>query len=198
MAISSRRDGPDQMTVIQSGSLAARLFGLPFAAVGIYFLFHLVMGLVPGYGELTVAGIVILPIMTAAFLVPGWILILGRKLTTIDLTRREIVEVRDFLVHKRRQVLSIGEARKVVVMRELSRSSSSSSETSSRALVQCVVSIALDSGRNALLAVFGTKDEEETRALSLGQEVATFTGLPFEDARAEEDDADEEDDDEQA
>lgn len=197
MAISSRRDGPDQMTVIQSGSFVARLFGLPFSAIGIYFLYHLVMGLVPGHGELTVAGIVILPIMTAAFLVPGWILILGRKLTTIDLTRREIVEVRDFIVHRRQQVSSIAEARKVLVKRELSRSSSSSSGTSSRALVQCVVSIALDGDRDALLAVFGTKNEEETRALSLGQEVAAFTGLPFEDARAEED-ADEEEEDEQA
>ena len=59
--------------------------------------------MVPSQGELTIAGLVMLPVFILAFAVPGWILVFGRKRTVIDAARRAVVEVRDFLIHRFRE-----------------------------------------------------------------------------------------------
>jgi hypothetical protein len=56
---------------------------------------------------MTVFGWVLLPIMAALFLVPGWMILFGRKRTRIDMTRREAIEEFDFFVYTRRKTSSI-------------------------------------------------------------------------------------------
>ena len=56
---------------------------------------------------LTIAGWLLLPLFAAGFLVPGWIILFGRKRTRIQVTLREALEESDFLVYTRRQTSRI-------------------------------------------------------------------------------------------
>jgi len=100
-----RDEGPDAIVVGQGAMGPARLFGLPFAAIGGWFLYQLASGVVGG--ELTIAGWLMLPVFAALFLVPGWIILFGRKRTKIQVTLRQATEEFDFLVYTRRQVTRI-------------------------------------------------------------------------------------------
>jgi len=100
-----REDGPDVIVIEPGGIGPARLFGLPFAAAGAWFLYQLAGGAIGG--GLTIAGWLLLPLFTATFLVPGWLILFGRKRTRIQVTLREAVEESDFLVYTRRQTSRI-------------------------------------------------------------------------------------------
>jgi hypothetical protein len=100
-----REEGPDVIVIGQGAIGPARLFGLPFAAAGGWFLYHLAAGAIGG--DLTIAGWLILPVFAAVFLVPGWIILFGHKRTRIQVTLREAVEEFHFLVYTRRQVSRI-------------------------------------------------------------------------------------------
>ena len=54
-------DGPGRVTIEHGGIGPARLFGLPFAAVGAYFLYQFLDGVLHP-AELTIAGWVLLPV----------------------------------------------------------------------------------------------------------------------------------------
>ena len=99
-----RQDGPSGVVVVDSlGKLgAARLFGLPFVLAGLYFLYYISVGLFGG-GGLTIAGWILLPLMAAAFLVPGWLLLVVRKRVRLDGAARQAVEEWDFLIYTHRK-----------------------------------------------------------------------------------------------
>src|SRR5262249_55725812 len=97
----------DGLEISQTGSLLAKLFGLPFLAAGLYLLWHFVTGLVgffvPDLGQLTIAGVIILPIFALLAGTPGWLLVVTRKRTVIEAATRRVVEVFDHLVYKHRK-----------------------------------------------------------------------------------------------
>ena len=97
-----------------SGGTAARLFGAPFLLAGAYLAYNLVLGLVELVtGRAAIAevffGTVILLVMTAAFLVPGWLLVASRARVDIDRTSRRLVSIRDLRVYQHRQERSLDE-----------------------------------------------------------------------------------------
>ena len=57
--------------------------------------------------EMTIFGWVLLPVMAAVFLVPAWIILVGRKHTRLDATRREATEAFDLLVYTRRRTTAV-------------------------------------------------------------------------------------------
>jgi len=101
-----REDGPGVVVITPGGVGAVRLLGLFLAVPGGY-LVYLFLGGVLQPATMTIFGWVLLPIMAALFLVPGWIILFGRKRTRIDATRREATEEFDLLVYTRRKTTAI-------------------------------------------------------------------------------------------
>jgi hypothetical protein len=178
MSIRWLEHGDSEVTIDQGGNWVARLFGLPFLGVGSYLLAQFLDGL--WRRDLTVAGFLLLPVITAAFLVPGWILAFGRKRTTLDADRREATEVLDFIVYKRRKVSAIPPDASVLVRYELRRTGRSE-HGGQRTHLYCPVEVTTEAGGRVLVAVFDGRDA--TEAAAFAGKVATFLGLPVQDLR---------------
>ncbi len=162
------------LVIQQKGNLVARLFGVPFLAAAAILGWHFVAGLVgfvvPSQGQLTVAGLVMLPLCVLAFGTPGWILVFGRKRTEIDATRRSVVEVRDFLVHSFREESEVPKDAAV-------RAHLEGSQGSKRTIVLLLVEIVSRKQAPVQLAVFDGKEEAPSRELAM--EAAGVLGVPF-------------------
>jgi hypothetical protein len=162
------------LVVQQKGNLAARLFGIPFLAAAGILGWHFVAGLVgfvvPSQGQLTVAGLVMLPLCVLAFGTPGWILVFGRKRTEIDLARRAVVEVRDFRVHSFREESKVPKDAAV-------RAHVEASQGSKRTTVLLLVEIVSKKEAPVLLAVFDWKETAPARELAM--EAAGVLGVSF-------------------
>jgi len=110
----------DPLTIRLSGGLAARLFGLPFLLVGGYLGFHLaggVLDLLTGRASLSemLAGTVLLLVVTAAFLVPGWLLVASRARIEINRMRGTVSYVRDLRIYEHREQRPLSEFTRIEV-----------------------------------------------------------------------------------
>jgi hypothetical protein len=168
-------DGPSRATIRQGGVLVARLFGIPFLAAGGYFAYHFLGGLLHP-GELTWAGWTLLPLMMAAFLVPGWILVVGRKRTLLDSARREVVEEMDYLVYTRRKASRVTSDSQVMLRYE----QGSKSDTGTRYDIHVYVETG---AQLALIALFS--DKQKTEALAFAAKAAAFLTIPVRDRLVE-------------
>jgi len=158
------------------GGGAARLFGLPFLLAGAYFGYNLILGmieLVTGRAALSemAVGTVLVVIMTAAFLVPGWLLVFSRGKVAIDRTTRRVDSIRDLRVHQWRETRSLDEFDAITVDR--------SRGSGNRPARVFNVELSSATRKNVLIGVFDDGDE----ALSFARAIGTATALPVDDAR---------------
>jgi hypothetical protein len=167
-------DGPAQATIRQGGVIVARLFGIPFLLAGLYFGYQFVGGALNG--ELLLGGWTLLPLMMAAFLVPGWILVFGRKRTRLDAARREVVEEMDYLVYTRRKASRVTSDSQVMLRYE----QGSKSDTGTRYDIHVYVETG---AQMALIALFG--DKQKTEALAFAAKAAAFLTIPVRDRLVE-------------
>ena len=166
--------GPGQVLIRQGGFGAARLFGLPFLAAGGYFAYHFFGGLLRG--ELLIAGWTLLPVMMAAFLVPGWILVVARKRVRLDSARREVVEEMDYLVYTYRKALPVRSESHVMLRYEQGSKSSSGTQFN--------IPVYVETGeQTALIALFD--DSQKTEALAFAAKAAAFLSLAVRDRMVE-------------
>jgi hypothetical protein len=169
-----------RIEITMDGGGAARLFGLPFLAAGAYFAYNLILGmieLVTGRAALSemAVGTVLVIIMTAAFLVPGWLLVFSRGKVAIDRTARTVESIRDLRVYQLRERRSMDEFDAIAV----DRSRSSGSRGSARVFK---VELLSATRKKVLIGVFDEGDD----ALSFARRLSTATGLPVDDARERE------------
>ena len=161
-----------------SGGLAAKLFGLPFVLVGLYFAYNLVLGVVElatgraAIGEM-LFGTMVVVVMTAAFLVPGWLLIASRSRIEIDRTSRRVVAIRDLRVHQIREERPLDEFTAITVDRL------GSSPTRQSSVRSWQVELTAPSHKNQVIGLFD--DDEE--ALGFARRISFATNLPVDDAR---------------
>src|SRR5262245_13830731 len=174
-----------------SGGIAARLFGAPFLLVGAYFAYYLVLGVVDlvtgraALGEMFF-GTVILVVMTAAFLVPGWLLVASRGRIEIDRASRRVVSIRDLRVYQHRQERSLDEFTAITVDRL------GSSRTKPSSVRSWQVELTSPSRTNQVIGLID--DDEE--AVAFARRISLATGLPVDDARDRERVSDEDSDEE--
>ena len=165
-----REDGPNVFVVTPGGIGAVRLVGLLFGAPGVWFLYQFAGGLLHPE-EMTVFGWVLLPVMAAVFLVPAWIILVGRKRTRLDATRREATEEFDLLVYTRRTTRSIPREAQVMVRYEKSGN-------------DYPAHVYLDvNGTLILLAMFAA--DAKLAALEFARKVAGPFGIDVQDRRVE-------------
>lgn len=172
------RDDATSLQIGLSGGTAARLFGLPFLLAGLYLGYYLVTGLfalLTGRAALSefFLGTIVLLVMTAAFLVPGWLLMFSRARVEIDRVARTVTSTRDLRVYKLQERRALSEFNRVIVDR-LKVSSRQSGPT--RRLTY-KVDLGGAAAKNLLVGVF---DEWED-ALAHGRRLGSVIGLPVED-----------------
>jgi len=156
---------PGIVVITPGGAGFVRLLGLFFAVPGGYLLYQFLGGVVRG--ELTIAGWLMLPVFAAVFLVPGWIILFGKKRTRLDVTRREATEEFDFLVYTRRSVTRIPPQARVMVRYEKSGST-------------YPAHVYLDAQpKLILLSMFGSSDKPA--AMQFAQKAAGLFGLGVDD-----------------
>jgi hypothetical protein len=165
-----REEGPDVVVIVPGSIGPARLFGLPFAAIGAYFLYQLAGG--AAGGELTAAGWIVLPVMAAVFLAPGWIILFGHKRTRIQVSLREATEEFDFLVYTRRQRTRIPAGAHVLLRYE---------KIGER--YPAHVHLVISARKMILLAIMPDGDAEG--AIAFARKVAARLGLDVHDRRVE-------------
>lgn len=163
-----REEGPDVFVVTPGGAGLVRLLGL-FLAVPGGWLFYQFVGGVFHPDEMTIFGWTLLPVMAALFLVPGWIILVGRKRTRIDTTRREATEEIDLLVYTRKKTLPI--PREAYVMVRYEQAGKSNLYAAHAYLVTGETLV--------LLAMFGSK--EKPVALEFARKVAVRLGIDVQD-----------------
>jgi hypothetical protein len=166
-------DGPGRATIRQGGVAAARLFGLPFLIAGAYFGYQFVAGAVQG--ELLLGGWILLPLMVAAFLVPGWILVVGRRRTILESARREVIQEMDYLVYTRRIVSPVRSESTVMLRYERG------SRNSNRVDIHVYVDTATQ--QPALIGLFG--DGQKVEALAFAAKAAALLSIPVRDRLVE-------------
>ena len=144
----------------------ARLFGLPFLAVGIYMGSWLLSGILHPT-EMTTAGWLLLPSITLAFLAPGWALVLLRKRVVIDAGSRLVLDETDFLIYTKRTSTDLPTRTHVALQVERG-----SGGTNSRNPLYWIHVCLVTDTAEVLLAMFADREKVEARAFA-GQ-VATF------------------------
>jgi hypothetical protein len=163
-----RQDGPGVIVITPGGVGPVRLLGLFLAAPGAWLLYQFIGGVLQP-GTMTIFGWVLLPIMAALFLVPGWIILFGRKRTRLDATRREAIEAFDLLVYTRRKTTAIPRDAHVLLRYEQAGKSN---------LYATHVYLAAG-GTPILLTMFGSN--EKPAALEFARKVAAPFGLDVQD-----------------
>jgi hypothetical protein len=171
---------PGVVVITPGGPRLARVLGAALALPGVYFLTQFAGGLVHP-GELTIAGWVMLPALAALFLVPGWLVIVGRKRTRLDAPRREASEEFDFLVYTRRKVTAIPREAHVLMRYE----AGSSSDTGTIYMLHVYLDPAAPAPGSRtragliLLSLFGA--DEKPAALEFAHKVAGLLGVDVQD-----------------
>lgn len=144
----------------------ARLFGVPFLAVGLYLGSILVGGFLHP-SEMTMAGWTLLPVVTLAFLAPGWALMLMRKRVVIDAGARVALDETNFLIYTKRTSTHLPADTQVVL-----RVERGSGGTNSRNPLYWIHVHLITDTAEVLLAMFADREKAEARAFA--SRVAAF------------------------
>ena len=175
----------NQATIRQGGVIVARLFGVPFLIGGGYLAYQFLDGVFHP-GELTWAGWTLLPLMAAAFLLPGLILVAGRKRTRLDRTRREVIEEFDYVVYTRRKVVPVSHDSTVMLRYEQGSTSSTQGAvtTTSRTRFDIHVYVATpEKQAKALIGLFS--EAQKSEALDFAAKAAAFLEIVMQDRMVE-------------
>lgn len=154
----------------------ARLFGLPFLGIGLYLLRMLVIGAMHP-AEMTVAGWILLPLITLAFLAPGLALVLLRKRVVIDAAARTAVDEMDFLLYTKRLSSPLLSSTHVMIRYELGTPGDDDSDS------VYWTHVYLMTEKPVLIGMFA--QQERAAADALARRVAMFLGVELQDKRIE-------------
>ena len=125
VSLTWKKDGPSTLRIHESGQPLIRLFGVPFAAGGVYFLYHLFVGAFYSIraGEFLsfLPGSLLLILMAALFGVPGMILLFGSRTVNIDTVTRTIEVIRNYGFYKKREKYSSSDYSAVQALHELKK-----------------------------------------------------------------------------
>jgi hypothetical protein len=171
------------LTIPLEHGLVGRLFGVPFLAAGLWFAYQLVASAIgvirlgPSEAVAYLPGLVLLLVMGAAFLVPGWLLALTRSRVQLNPLTGTVVEERDLRVRVLRKNYRLSDFDRISV--GLLKVSSKSD----RAGAGYEVELRGDGGRSVLLGLF----DDDEQALAHAEALASRLQLRVEDrCRADE------------
>ena len=169
-------DGAGAIRIVLGGGGTARLFGVPFLLAGAWLGHHLILGLfqlVTGTSGLEmIPGTILLLIMTAAFLLPGWARLVARAVVEIDRARGIVTIVRDLRFYQHRHERKLSEFSTI----EVDLLSTAPNKRNSRAFQ---VELTAATRQNQVIGLFDDADE----ALRHGQHLSGLLGLPLQDHR---------------
>jgi hypothetical protein len=158
----------------------ARLFGLPFLLVGLWFLMQflggawdLLNGRVP-FGD-SIAGLLGLLFMVAVFGLPGFLIFLLRRYVLLDAGAQSALEVKDFFLTKSAKATPFSDFRDVLVRWE--ESGGSGDKGAEKNVWLATVRLVKADGTDLFL----THDGSVAVALDLARKASTLANLPLRD-----------------
>ena len=166
----------NQATIRQGGVVVARLFGVPFLLFGGYLVYQFLDGAMHP-GELTLPGWVGLPLISAALIVPGWILVAGRKRTRIDRARREVIEEFDYLVYTRRTVSPLSANSKVLLRYEEGSTSSTRGAVTTHASTRYDIHVYVTDAGTSMPLIGLFSEQQKPEAMAFAAKAAGFLGI---------------------
>lgn len=177
-------DANGRLIIDQVIGKAARLFGLPFLAIGLYLAWNVLAAIVetltggrPGEAVSFVAGWILAIAVAAAFLIPGWLLVTLRKRTIVDRAKREVTDVRDFLVYRHERTQPIDATAQVVLTRDVTPAK----EADRNATEIYSVVLAPGGGKDVIVWLGDTPEN----ARDVGRKLGAILGVPVVDRLAE-------------
>ncbi|MFI5181535.1 MAG: hypothetical protein ACHQPI_09110 [Thermoanaerobaculia bacterium] len=158
----------------------ARLFGLPFLLVGLWFLMQFLGGAadvlngeVPFSGA--AVGLAAILLVAVVFGLPGFLILLLRRYVVLDATTRTVQEVKDFRLMKRAHQTPFSEFREVLVRWE--ESGGSGSGPREKSIWLATVHLVRRSGTSLFLS----HDPSVAVALHLARKASALAELPLRD-----------------
>ena len=166
------------LRIVLDGGLSARLFAVPFLLAGGWLGYQLLLSLADfatgRSGAEMIFGTLLLAIVAAAFLVPGWLLLASRAIVEVDRTNGTVTAVRDLRIYQHRVTRRLSEFSRLEVD---VLTVSPNGRRSGRPTYQ--VELAAADHRNQVVGLFTNPDE----ALDHGRRLSALVGLPVEDRR---------------
>jgi hypothetical protein len=169
---------------------AARLFGLPFLLIGLWFLMQFLGGardVLRGqvhFGD-SVAGLVGILFMAAVFGLPGFLIFFLRRYVALDAGTQLVEEVKDFLVTRSVRVMPFSDFREVLVRWE--ESNGSGGQRNEKSIWLATVRLVRTDGKDFFLS----HDTNGSASLDLGKKAAAIMQLPLRDETARTDETEE-------
>lgn len=184
--VSSRswtEDPPGRVSVTAGLALKARLFGLPFLAIGCWFAWQILNAawqVARAEGALgllkSVPGLLVFAAVGSMFAVPGLLIVAFRKRVTIDTVAGTVEELKDFLVYRRVRRWPASDFCGVTAKYEKTDHSSTSEEEGYTS-ESWVVTLDRPEGEGVLVDSF----EAPRGAVEAAQTLGRLLGVPVED-----------------
>lgn len=158
----------------------ARLFGLPFLLIGLWFLIQFLGGAVDvirgqvNFGD-SVAGLAGILLATAVFGLPGFLIFFLRRYVVLDAGAESVAEVKDFLLTKSARAMPFSTFREVLVHWE--ESGGSGGRANEKSVWLATIRLFRTDGTDLFLS----HDTNGLASLDLANKAAAITHLPLRD-----------------
>lgn len=162
---------------------AARLFGLPFLLIGLWFLMQFLGGardVLEGqvdFGD-SAAGLAGILLAATVFGLPGFLIFFLRRYVALDAGKQVVEEVKDFLVTKSVRTAPFSDFRDVLVRWE--ESGGSGGQGNEKSVWLATVRLVRTDGTDLFLS----HDTNGSASLDLARKAAAITELPLRDETA--------------
>ncbi len=162
----------------------ARLFGLPFLLIGLWFLIQFLGGardVLRGQADFgdSVAGLAGILLAATVFGLPGFLIFFLRRYVVLDAGTQSVAEVKDFLVRKSFRTMPFSGFREVLVRWE--ESGGSGGKANEKTVWLATVRLVRTDGKDLFLS----HDTNGLASLDLAQKAAALANLPLRDETRE-------------
>ena len=179
-----KKDEGGSLVIQETGSPWIKLFGLPFAAGGIYFLYHFIVGAYYSIRSNALLGFIpgslLLLFMMALFGAPGMILLFGSRKTRLNAASKQIEMIRNYGFYSKKESHSAGDYQSVQALHELKKVESRKDRTT-KSVEFYPVRLIHPSGKHLEIALADRQED----ARSLATEAGVILGLPVTDHTAD-------------
>ena len=171
-------EGENSLKVYHKLGLGLRLVGVPLLIIAGKLLYDLLRSIYDSiiWGEMLLVfpGTLLLIALILGFGVPGWLLTFMNKSVTIDRGQGEVIDIKDYLVHKRVRRYPLAALRKVTVTRGRRKYERASGSTETRPVYP--IELIGQDGQKVLVGEL----EERELAKELGRQIAEMIGVEVE------------------
>lgn len=178
-------EGKNRIVVTLNAGVGRYIFGIPWLAFGVYFLYrYLILGIAEYIKAGDIAGVftgalgwlLIILFFGGIFIVPGWVLVFLRRKVVIDAARGEVDEKNDYLIFSRSKTHPLADFNNVLRVGTYSKGTTSRGGTTTYMYDVRLMPRVIRKERDYVLV--GTM-QDEAEAERLGRATSELVDLPY-------------------